>query len=114
VNVLTDRDDLHSSDGIYYRATNSSMGFAANGAIEIAIAPCMNIGFGAGYQMYSASNSWDLSSKTGENGSWSSGTTINDDITLSHTGLTAQVYLTWSPPALPFDPIDMIRGMSGL
>ncbi|HEX7510226.1 MAG TPA: autotransporter outer membrane beta-barrel domain-containing protein [Chitinivibrionales bacterium] len=112
VSVFTDK----WNDGVddkYYRATNSNLGFAANGGLEIALGAAVNFGVGAGYQLLGVNKSWELDSKTGTGGSWTKESS-GDDLGLNHTGLTAQVYFTWSVPALPFDPIDMIRANAGL
>jgi hypothetical protein len=113
VSVVSDK--VTGSDGdVYYRATNSNLGFAANGGLEIALGAAVNIGFGAGYQFFGTSKDWDIGSKTGSNGSWSKLTTITNDVGLNYTGLSAHVYLTWSVPGLPFDPIDLMRASAGL
>jgi hypothetical protein len=33
---------------------------------------------------------------------------------VNHSGLSIRAGLTWSPPALPFDPWEMLRGSMGL
>eukprot|EP00825_Cyclidium_porcatum_P013920 TRINITY_DN1738_c0_g1_i1.p2 TRINITY_DN1738_c0_g1~~TRINITY_DN1738_c0_g1_i1.p2 ORF type:complete len:129 (+),score=19.97 TRINITY_DN1738_c0_g1_i1:2-388(+) len=51
---------------------------------------------GSGYQMYGI------------------GKSENDQFKLNHSGLTAQAYFTWSPPTILFDPLNWIRGRTGL
>lgn len=49
-NTTTNNDE-------YYRLINAALGFAANGALEFAVSPAVNIGVGAGYQFYGNSSS---------------------------------------------------------
>ena len=115
VSVFTDKWNDGTDDN-YYRATNSNLGFTANAGLEFALGAAVNFGVGAGYQLLGTNASWELDSKVGSSGSWSqvSGSPYDKDLALNHSGLTAQVYFTWSVPALPFDPIDMIRANAGL
>jgi hypothetical protein len=39
---------------------------------------------------------------------------VNDKYKGTMSGPQISIGLTWSPPALPFDPLDMFRGMSGM
>jgi hypothetical protein len=113
VTVLSDKWN-DGTDDKYFRATNSNLGFAANVGLEIALGAAVNFGLGAGYQLLGINKDWDLESKTGSGGSWSKvGSTYTNDLGLNYTGLTAQVYFTWSVPGLPFDPIDMVRASAG-
>jgi len=102
------------TDDMYYSATNSNLGFAANVGLEYALGAAVNFGVGAGYQFLGTNTSWDLESKTGSGGSWGNSTTYSNDIGLNYTGLTLQVYFTWSLPSIAFDPLDMIRASAGL
>jgi hypothetical protein len=97
-----------------YRAMNSNLGIAVNGGLEYALGPAVNFGIGAGYQLFGMMKDWDVESKVGTGGTWSKVGTFANDAGLNHTGLTAQVYFTWSVPGLPFDPVDMIRANSGI
>ncbi len=110
--VLSEKIDLLGTD-TYYRASNSNVGFSANAGIEMALGAAVNVGVGAGYQLFGTSKDWDLELKTGSGGSWSKVQTFTNDLGLNYSGLTAQVYFTWSVPGLPFDPIDMVRASSG-
>jgi hypothetical protein len=98
---------------VTYRYTNSSSGFAINGSFEYALSPACNFGLGTGYQMYGKNNKWYEQSKNGTSDSWSSSSTSNEDYCVNHTGVTAQVYITWSLPGLSFDPLDAVRGLAG-
>ena len=110
VSVLSDK----AIDNGYYRVTNSNLGFAANAGLEFALGAAVNFGVGAGYQLLGINKDWNVESKTGTGGSWGGKTTITNDLGLNYTGLTAQIYFTWSVPGLPFDPIDLIRANAGL
>jgi|WetSurMetagenome_2_1015567.scaffolds.fasta_scaffold00509_7 hypothetical protein len=96
----------------YYSFTNAGIVFNANGGLEFALSPAVNIGVGAGYQMLGTNASWDYSCKAGSNGSWKKVATVKD-ATVDRTGITANVYLVWSLPSLAFDPVDMVHGMVG-
>jgi hypothetical protein len=109
VTALSDK-----ADDTYYRAINSNLGMAVNGGVEIALGAAVNFGVGAGYQFFGTSKDWDVESKTGTTGTWSKIDTYKNNAGLNYTGLTAQIYFTWSVPGLPFDPIDMIRANAGI
>jgi hypothetical protein len=104
----------NGTDDIYYSATNSNLGFAANVGLEYALGAAVNFGVGAGYQFLGTNTTWVLESKTGSGGSWGNSTTFSNDVGLNYTGLTAQVYFTWSLPSIAFDPMDMIRANMGI
>jgi len=114
VSVLSDKAIDNGTD-TYYRATNSNLGFAANAGLEFALGAAVNFGLGVGYQLLGINKDWDVESKTGSGGSWNKfGSTYTNDIGLNYTGLTAQIYFTWSVPGLPFDPMDLIRANAGM
>jgi hypothetical protein len=102
------------TDDMYYSATNSNLGFAANVGLEYALGAAVNFGVGAGYQLLGTNKDWTLESKTGSGGSWGNSTTFSNDIGLNYTGLTLQVYFTWSLPSIAFDPMDMVRANMGI
>ena len=100
---------------IYYSVTNSNLGFAANAGLEYALGAAVNFGVGAGYQLLGTNKDWNLESKTGSGGSWSKlGDSYKNNVGLNYSGLTLQIYFTWSVPGLPFDPIDLVRAGAGL
>ena len=107
--IFTKKD---AATDITYRYTNSSSGFAINGGLECALSPAFNFGLGVGYQMYGKNSKWDIDARSGS-GSWESNSTGTSGYEANNTGLTAQIYFTWSPPGLPFDPWDAVRGLSG-
>jgi hypothetical protein len=111
--LQTDKWTNASGSDEYYMLNNAALGFAANGALEFALSPAVNIGVGGGYQLYGNSSSWDYSYKTGTDGSWQKIATISDGTPVNHTGVTASVYLVWSLPSIAFDPLDMLRGVAG-
>jgi hypothetical protein len=112
VSVFSDKIN-DGTDDIYYRAANSNLGFAANVGLEYALGAAVNFGVGAGYQLLGSNKDWDLESKTGSDGSWGNKTTFTNNLGLNYTGLTLQVYFTWSVPGLPFDPMDLMRASAG-
>ena len=114
VTVLSDKANIFPGDDQYYRTINSNLGVAANAGIEIALGAAVNFGVGAGYQFFGTIKDWDVESKTGSTGSWNKINTYKNDVGLNYTGLTAQIYFTWSVPGLPFDPVDMIRANAGI
>ena len=97
-----------------YRLSNAALGFEANAGLEIALSPSVNFGVGAGYQMYGSSKKWEYEVKKGTAENFEKISTAENQNALNHTGITAHVYLVWSPPALAFDPADAARGMAGL
>lgn len=82
--------------------TNAALGLAAGGKLEFALAPSLNIGGGASFHLHGESNDWVKDGITG----------TGDPI--DHSGLAIRAYLNWSPPQLPFDPWEMLRGLSGI
>jgi hypothetical protein len=108
ISLATAKDD----DNPEYRFSNGALGFAASGGLEYALNASMNIGVGAGYQLYGTSKDWTRESKSGDN--WEGKTDFKNDFGVKHTGLIAQIYFSWSVPGLPFDPMDMVRASSGL
>ncbi|MBL7190906.1 hypothetical protein ISS30_04360 [bacterium] len=92
-----------------YTIKNSSIGFQAGLGLEYAHSPDLNFGLRAGYRFYSVADVWDVD-----------GSEYNpDDYTdynfpkVDHSGLTISLYLHYTPPALPFDPIALLRGAAG-
>ena len=83
------------SDSVTY--INSGAGTSFGADMEFALMPCLNIGAGAVMQSY-------------EDGTWDEGLYGEMD----HSGTSMRVYLNWSPPSLPFDPWEMLRGMAGI
>ncbi len=111
--LQTDKWTNGSGDDEYYMLTNAALGFAANGGLEFALSPSVNLGVGAGYQMYGTSSNWDYSYKTGSGGNWQKIATVNNSTPVNQTGVTASAYLVWSLPSIAFDPLDALRGVAG-
>jgi hypothetical protein len=111
--------DLRSdplADTVYSWTTASiGNGLTVNAGLEIALGPAANLGVCAGYQYMPNTNLWTIQQKVGQ-GKWATvdGGSALTGTNVIHTGIVAQVYLTWSVPALAFDPIDMVRGVAGL
>jgi hypothetical protein len=101
-----------TGDEEYYSFTNAGIVFGANGGLEFALSPAVNLGLGAGYQLLGTSSSWDYSYKTGSGGNWQKIATVND-ATVNRTGVTANVYLVWSLPSIAFDPLAALQGVAG-
>ena len=118
--IITTNNNSSPSNSVsgsdeYFQLSTNSLGFSINGAIEFALGAAVNLGVGAGYQMLlNGSQDWDLESKTGSGGSWNNVATYTNNLKLNQTGLTAQVYFTWSLPSIAFDPMDMIRANMGI
>ncbi len=96
------------------RLDNASIGLVVGGGLEFALSPALNFGAGVQYRMLAESADWTRQSRTSVADKWGNSIDITDKTPLSHSGLTYRVYFTWSPPALPFDPVDMIRGNMGI
>lgn len=84
--------------------TNAALGLTFLGNVEFALTPSLNIGAGAGMQLHGAAD-WD------EDPAITVNTTASQ---INHSGLAVKAYLVWSPPRLPFDPWEMLRGMAGI
>jgi hypothetical protein len=108
----TDKWPNGNGEDEYYMLTNAGFVFGANGGLEIALSPAVNLGVGAGYQMYGTSSSWDYSYKTGSGGSWQKIATVNDAV-VNRTGITVSAYLVWSLPSIAFDPLAALQGVAG-
>jgi hypothetical protein len=108
--LMTDKSTTQDE---YYSLTNGAIGFAANGGLEIALSPSVNLGLGAGYQFYGTSSSWEYSYKKGTDGNFSKIATIDKGSPVDYTGIVAQVCLVWSLPSIAFDPLDMVQGVAG-
>ena len=113
VMVETEKYTLLSTIDYYNRFINSGAGIFFNGNVELPLTSWCNLGLGGGYQIYGASKDWTQEMKAGLTGDWSKGSTYTD-AEISHSGPTVHLFLTISPPALPFDPLDLLRGSIGL
>lgn len=111
VSVLTDKWTSISDTTFTFRLTNSTMGFGINGGLEFALTPALSIGGSAVYLFYPKSSDWDYEYKK-DSGKYQTIKTIKNDLEIDQSGLRFEFYLTWSPPALAFDPLDAVRGLA--
>lgn len=99
--------DLVSIGITNYSLANNTTGLSAGAKVEYALTPSLNINAGALFQL------------NGENKEWTElqdGKATNSVVNyapVNHSGLSIRAGLTWSPPALPFDPWEMLRGSMG-
>ena len=93
-----------------YTINNSSVGGQLELGLDYAFTPDLNFGIMAGYRFYSPSESWTLELEP----DIASGYVWDDQFPdIDHSGLAFGIYFHYTPPSLPFDPIDFIRGASG-
>jgi len=95
-----------------WRLTDAALVLGCGAGLEFALKPQLSIGAGAGFNYLSIPLSSKVSSKFGKDDEWSSG--FSSEIhSMNRKGLTFHVCVTYSPPALPFDPASMGRGLMG-
>ena len=94
-----------------YTIENNTAGAQIDFGLDYAFTPDINIGFTAGYRIFPVSEIWTQEL-----------TPLFDDALVSwddqypdidHTGITVGLYIHYSPPALPFDPLSFLRGSLG-
>ncbi len=94
-----------------YTVKNNTVGGQVNLGLEYACSPDVHFGVFGGYRLFPVSEVWTQELSPSEVDAlvdW------NEDYPdLNHSGITAGIYLNYSPPALPFDPIAMFQGMAG-
>jgi hypothetical protein len=95
-----------------YRLNDGALVLGSGAGLEFALKPQLSIGAAAGFNYLPISLTSKISSKYGRDGEWSSGYESGFS-KLNRRGFTFQVYATYSPPALPFDPASMGRGLLG-
>lgn len=91
-----------------YTIENNSAGFQFDIGFDYAVSPDVNLGLIAGYRAYTVSDAWTLSIDPDV------GTVVvSDDLfpEINHSGLAFGIYFHYTPPALPFDPVDLFRGV---
>jgi len=114
VSVTTDK----MTSGIVersYRLENGAMGFAVHGGIDFAITPAINLAVGGGYQLYGEFTEWTAQRREGSGKREDvSITGLDEDTPVNHSGIRLQGKITFSPPALPFDPLDFLRSRIGI
>lgn len=88
-----------------YKIKNNTVGGQLNLALEYAATPDVHIGVRGGYRLYAVSDSWTMELDD------ASHTDAGDDYPeVDHSGLAFGLYIHYTPPALPFDPISLFRG----
>lgn len=100
------------------RWKNYSIGVLPRGGIEVALAPSVNIGVSAGYQISFKSSSWVYEEKEKEKDGAkfeSIDVTYKDSSrfpTVNYNGYLLQFYITFSPPRLPGNILS--KGKKGI
>ena len=84
----------------------AGLGFFGGINFGICFSPCLQLDFAADYESTQLNGVFKLPNSNLIN--------ANDKYKGTMSGPEISIGLTWSPPALPFDPIDMFRGMSGM
>ena len=84
----------------------SGLGFFGGINLGICFSPCLQLDFAADYESTQLNGVFKLPNSNLIN--------VNDKYKGTMSGPQISIGLTWSPPALPFDPLDMFRGMSGM
>lgn len=98
------------------RWINTGLGGAAIGGIEIALSPALNFGISGGYQIFPSSTDWGFERKKSTENKWQKSGTLDmsKDAGVDYSGPVIKISFTYSPPSLPFDPLDWIRGRMGV
>ena len=84
----------------------SGLGFFCGINLGICFSPCLQLDLGADYESVQLNGVFKVPNSNLIN--------VNDKYKGTMSGPQISIGLTWSPPALPFDPLDMFRGMSGM
>jgi hypothetical protein len=84
----------------------AGLGFFGGVNLGICFSPCLQLDLAADYESAQLNGVFkDPNSNLNS---------VNDKYKGTMSGLEFSIGLTWSPPALPFDPLDMFRGMAGM
>jgi len=109
--LTVEQNILIVSDKITYTIKNNTVGTQFNLGLEYAVSPDVNIGLFGGYRLFPVSEVWtqEVSGPVDVAVfSW------NDEFPdINHSGIAFGIYLHFSPPALPFDPLSLLRGALG-
>lgn len=87
---------------------NNTIGGQAGLSFEYAATPAFNIGIFGAYKFYSVSDVWDV---TVEGGTPLVFSNTSDFPKVDHSGIAIGLYMHWTPGSLPFDPVDLFKGM---
>jgi len=98
-------------DEYKYTIKNNSVGLQFSLGLDYAASPDVNIGLMAGWRAFTVSDVWDLKIEPFMDTSW----IVVDDAfpEIDHSGAVFGLYLHWTPPSLPFDPVSLIQGAMG-
>ena len=107
--MTTDIPEDYSDIGDEEESTISSIGLTLNGNLELALGYDINIGGGVSYRMFVPTDDWTYKVDSEE-----IDLSEFDDISeFDFSGVGFQIYLTWSLPALGYDPVAAARGAIG-
>ena len=93
-----------------YKINNVTFGGQGNIGFEYALTPDFNIGLSGGYRYFPESDLWTI---TLDDVTLYDAVEIDGSPDVELTGLNFGLYLHYSPPALPFDPIGFVRSKIG-
>lgn len=89
---------------------NESIGGYVRGGLSFAVSPRVSIGVKGGYQIMGKSDEWTLAARDGAK--WEpSDTKVTDTEEIDHSGFTISAGFTYSPRALPFDPLAALGAL---
>ncbi len=94
-----------------YTIENNTAGVQIDFGLDYAFTPDFNIGFTAGYRIFPVSEIWTQELTPIFPGALLTWDDEYPDI--DHTGIAVGLYIHYSPPALPFDPLSFLRGSLG-
>jgi hypothetical protein len=98
-------------DEYKYTIKNNSLGVQFGLGVDWAATPDFNIGVQTAYKAYTVSDAWTLTIDPFLDGAI---LTWDDSFPeINHSGLFFGLYMHYTPPALSFDPISLIRGALG-
>jgi len=90
--------------------SNRTLGGIFQSGLEFAVSPDFYMGIYGGYQYYPESSLWTVDIDSDSYPLLPSDTRP----TFNASGATVGLYFHYQPPALPFDPFNFIRGVSGI
>ena len=94
-----------------YTVKNNTAGVQFDLSFEYAATPDINLGLFGGYRLFPVSEIWTQELKPTYSGALVSWDEDYPDI--NHTGPALGIYLHYTFPALPFDPISYVQAMLG-
>ncbi len=101
-----EQDFTFGLTGYKYTVRNNTGGVMFNLGLDWAASPDFNLGVMAGYRLLPISEIW-----TQELEPFGEIFAVDDQFPdIDHSGLAFGLYFHWTPPELPFDPADWLRG----